>query len=49
MNEHIKTAIWLIGLGVALVGYVHANFAEKTTVEKMDQRIYDIWKEVVKK
>lgn len=48
MREEIKFAIYMIVLGASLVVYAHSNFASKTTVEKMDERIYEIWKEVVK-
>lgn len=49
MKEELKTAAWLIGLGIGLAAYAHANFATKSTVETMDARIYEIWKEVVSK
>ena len=49
MKDEIKYAIYMIVLGASLVVYAHANFASKSTVEKMDERIYEIWKEVVKK
>jgi hypothetical protein len=49
MKAEIKYALYLIFLGASLVVYAHANFATKSTVEKMDDRIYEIWKEVVKK
>jgi hypothetical protein len=49
-RSEIKWAIYLIGLGMALVVYAHAQFATKdevkdvkTTVHKMDDRIYDLW------
>jgi bacteriorhodopsin len=47
--EHVKYAAYLIALGATLVVYAHATFATKTTVETMDDRIYEIWKEVVKR
>lgn len=31
---------------MVIVVYAHANFAEKSTVEKMDERIYEIWVKV---
>lgn len=49
MKDEIKYAIAMIGLGVSIIAYAHANFASKTTVDEMDKRIYEIWKEVVKK
>lgn len=49
MKNEIKYAVSMIGLGFVLLAYAHANFASKTTVEKMDARIYEIWKEIVKK
>jgi hypothetical protein len=53
MNNEVKYALYLIGLGMsmgfAVIVYAHASFASKTTVEKMDERIYEIWKEVVKR
>lgn len=54
-RAEIKWVIYLIGLGGALVAYAHVQFATKaevkevkTSIEKMDSRIYDIWKEIVK-
>lgn len=53
MKDELKWAVYLIGLGVAagvgMISYVHANFASLSMVEKMDERIYEIHKEVVKK
>lgn len=48
MRNEIKYAVYMIALGASLVVYAHANFASKSTVEEMDKRIYEIWKEVVK-
>ena len=48
MRDEIRYAVYMIALGASLVVYAHANFASKSTVEKMDDRIYDIWKTVVK-
>ena len=47
MNKAIIDAIILISLGAGLVVYAHANFATKSTVEKLDDRVYDIWRQVV--
>lgn len=53
MKDEIKWALYLIGIGLtaglSLIVYAHSTFATKTTVEKMDERVYEIWKEVVKK
>lgn len=49
MKDYILFTIALITVGASLVVYAHANFATKSTVEKMDDRVYEIWKEVVKK
>jgi bacteriorhodopsin len=49
VRNEIKYAFYAIGLGMALTAYAHSQFATKDTVEKMDARIYEIWKEVVKK
>ena len=56
MRAEIKWFIYALGLGMGLVAYAHVQFATKTevkevksTVEKMDERIYDIWKVVVNK
>lgn len=49
MNKHILDAIGLIIVGCGLIAYAHANFASKSTVEKMDDRIYEIYKVVVEK
>lgn len=56
MRDEIKYAIYMLALGASLVVYAHANFSTKeetssvkSTVEKMDERVYEIWKEVVKK
>jgi bacteriorhodopsin len=49
VKDEIKYALYLLGLGVTLVAYAHATFATKSTVEKMDDRVYEIWKVVVKK
>jgi bacteriorhodopsin len=56
MRAEIKWFLYAVGLGMALIGYAHVQFATKTevkdvkdTVSKMDTRIYEIWKEVVKK
>lgn len=43
MKRLVIDAIGLIGIGAALVAYAHANFASKSTVETLDQRIYDLW------
>lgn len=52
MNEDLRHAIHMIGIGLAigfsLIVYAHANFASKSVVEKMDDRIYEIHKVVVK-
>jgi hypothetical protein len=55
MRGEVKYVLYLIGLGMGLVAYAHSQFSTKaelqtvkTTVEKMDERIYQIWKEVVK-
>jgi bacteriorhodopsin len=49
-RSEIKWAIYLIGLGMGLVMYAHAQFATKaevkdikTSVGKMEDRIYDLW------
>lgn len=47
VTNAIMYAITLIVLGAGLVTYVHANFASKTVVEKLDDRVYQIWTEVV--
>lgn len=47
MNRAIMDAIALIIVGAGLVVYAHANFATKSVVEKLDDRIYQIWTEVV--
>ena len=49
MKDDLKYALYLIGVGMTVVVYAHATFATKSTVEKMDERIYEIWKEIVKK
>jgi len=56
MRAEIKWFIYALGLGMGLVAYAHVQFATKyevkevkSTVEKMDERIYDIWKVVVNK
>jgi bacteriorhodopsin len=49
MKNEIKYALYLMGLGFCLIAYAHSQFATKSTVEKMDDRVYEIWKEVVKK
>lgn len=49
MKDEIKYALLILGLGMSLVVYAHNTFATKTVVETMDARIYEIWKEVVKK
>jgi hypothetical protein len=48
MRNEIKYAIYCIGLGMTLIAYAHSQFATKSTVELMDQRIYDIWTTVYK-
>jgi len=48
MKNEIKYALYMLGLGMTLVAYAHSQFATKSTVEVMDQRIYDIWKTVYK-
>lgn len=47
MRDEVKYAFYLIALGAGLVAYAHANFASKSTVERMDERIYEIHKRVV--
>lgn len=54
MKAEIKWAIYLIGLGMALVTYAHVQFATKSevkevkdSVSKMDARIYDMWVKLV--
>lgn len=49
MKSEIKYVIGMIVLGASLVAYAHANFASKNTVEIMDARIYEIWKQIVVK
>ena len=56
MRSEIKYAIYLIGLGLSLIAYAHSQFATKqeindvkVQVKTMDERIYEIWKVVVKK
>ena len=56
MNHEIKYVLYLLGLGASLVAYAHSAFSTKEevrtvkdTVQKMDERVYEIWKEVVKK
>lgn len=49
MKNEIKYAVYMIALGMSLVVYAHATFATKSTVEVMDARIYEIWKEIVSK
>lgn len=41
--EALILAATLVGIGAGLVTYVHANFAEKSKVEKMDERLYQVW------
>jgi bacteriorhodopsin len=55
MRSEIKWVLYLVGLGMSLVAYAHFTFATKpevkevkNTIERMDNRIYEIWKEVVK-
>jgi len=48
MKNELKYALYMLGLGMTLVAYAHSQFATKSTVEVMDQRIYDIWKTVYK-
>lgn len=48
MKNEIKWALYCVGLGMTLIAYAHSQFATKSTVEVMDQRIYDIWKVVYK-
>ena len=48
MRKEIEWVIYCLGLGFILLAYAHANFATKSTVEKMDDRIYDIWVVVAK-
>lgn len=43
----VTFAISMIVLGAGLVAYAHANFASKTVVERMDERIYEIHSKVV--
>lgn len=47
MNRAIMDTIALLAVGAGLVVYAHANFATKSTVEKLDDRVYQIWTEVV--
>ena len=47
MSKMILDAVALIVVGAGLVVYAHANFATKSTVEKLDDRVYQIWTEVV--
>jgi bacteriorhodopsin len=49
-RSEIKWAIYLVGLGMALVVYAHAQFATKDEVKEvkvsvrtMEGRIYDLW------
>lgn len=49
MREEIKYFVYVMGIGFILLAYAHANFASKSTVEKMDQRIYEIYQKVVEK
>ena len=51
MNDKIESLInftlSMIVLGAGLVAYAHANFASKSTVEVMDQRIYELHAKLV--
>jgi hypothetical protein len=47
IQNAIIFAVAMISLGAGLVVYAHANFASKSTVEKLDDRIYQIWIETV--
>lgn len=43
----ITFAISMIVLGAGLVAYAHANFASKSMVETMDQRIYELHQKII--
>lgn len=45
--ELILVVIGLISVGASLVVYAHSTFATKSTVEKLDDRVYQIWTETV--
>ena len=47
IRDEIVWLFYCVALGASLVVYAHANFATKSSVEKLDDRVYDIWKEVV--
>jgi hypothetical protein len=42
MKDEIKYALTLLGLGVSLIAYAHANFATKSDVSEMKQDIREI-------
>jgi bacteriorhodopsin len=42
MKDEIKYALYLIGLGIFLVAYAHANFATKDSVTEMRQDVREI-------
>lgn len=44
VKKYLFDAIAIFILGVSLAAYAHSNFATKSTVEKLDDRIYDLWK-----
>lgn len=53
MKTEIKYALYLIGLGMSLLMYAHAEFSTKkevdslkTVVDRIDQRVYDIHKAI---
>jgi hypothetical protein len=56
MKNEIRYTLYVLGLGASLVAYAHSQFATKTRVERIedavkrvDERVYEIWKEVVKR
>lgn len=47
MKNQIQYALGLLGVGAALIAYAHANFASKSMVERMDERIFEIYRRLV--
>lgn len=43
-KKYLFDAIAVFILGLSLAAYAHTQFATKSTVEKLDDRIYDLWK-----
>lgn len=47
--DELKTVLYYIGIGIALIVYAHANFSTKETQMRLEEEVREINKAVAKK